>query len=126
MAAPTGGVPAASGSGPSMATILATFQNITTAINTLSTTWADIQGIATSGSLSAATVVKAAPGRLCSVVVTTAGAAGTIYDSTNAAATSNPIFVVPATLGVYVVNIPCAFGIVYAPGSAQVAVVSYS
>jgi hypothetical protein len=126
MATPTTGALVASGSGPSMADMLTTLKNVVTAVNTLATTWSNIQGIATSGSLSAATVVKGEAGRLCSVSVTTAGAVGTIYDTANVASTSNPIYIVPAVLGVYVVNLPIAFGIVYVPGSAQVATISYS
>ena len=106
--------------------VLTTLKNLVTAINSAAQTYLGVQGVSNSGSLKATTQIAAGPGRVCTVIVTTAGAAGAIYDSADATATSNPIFVVPATLGIYVLNMPVRYGIVYAPGSAQVAVVSYS
>lgn len=78
--------------------------------------------------LSASTVVKAAPGQVCTFSVTTAGsAAGSFHDctTTGAAAASNATLVVPNTVGNYTVPFRHAAGIVFVPGSGQVISVSY-
>jgi hypothetical protein len=121
-APPTGTGPA----GVSLSDLLTVLRNVAQAINQAQQAYSNVQGISNSGSLSATTLIKSGPGRVCTVIVTTAGAAGAIYDSANKTATTNPIFVVPATVGIYVVNVPTRYGIVYAPGAAQVAVVSFS
>ncbi len=78
--------------------------------------------------VSASTVIKAAPGQVCTVVVTTAGsAAGSFHDctTTGAAASTNATLVVPNTVGNYLVPFRHSAGIVYVPGSGQVISVSY-
>lgn len=111
----------------SMADILTTAQNVAQGINNIVQTYLNVQGAQNSGSLTTATVVKAKPGRLCTVVVTVAGAAaGSIYDAILPTATTNKMYVIPATLGVYVVNVPANYGIVAAPGSGQTIMVSFS
>lgn len=77
--------------------------------------------------LAASTVVKAGAGRLMKVSVNVAGAVGTVNDclTTGAAAAANQIGVIPAVVGVYTFDFPCSVGIVYVPGAAQVASVSY-
>ena len=101
------------------------FQNIDSSGNLRTTPG----GISSSLGDSAATVVKATAGRLCKVSVTTAGAAGAVYDNnlTGASNTAaNLIGVIPAIVGVYTFDWPCATGIVYVPGAAQVASITYS
>lgn len=78
--------------------------------------------------LSAATVVKASPGTVYKVVVTTAGSTvGSIYDATS---TSSPpasaLVATCQTVGIYELTFPCANGIVFVPGTSMVASVSYS
>jgi len=77
---------------------------------------------------SAATVVKNSPGILNTVVVTTAGTAGAVYDhaTTSGVSAANLIAVIPATVGPLVLNWPCQVGIVYVPGSGQVASIAYT
>lgn len=77
--------------------------------------------------ITAGTVVKAAPGKLWTFTVTTAGAAGAVYDTTTtgSVAASNLIAVIPATVGVYQIAFPVLRGIVVVPGAAQVVSVSY-
>lgn len=84
-------------------------------------------GTKSSLNITAATVVKATPGRLVRISVTTAGAAGSVNDcaTTGAAAAANLIGVIPATVGVLTFEWPCATGIVITPGAAQVVSVSY-
>lgn len=60
------------------------------------------------------------------VCVTTAGAAGAIYDAAATGVTTTPIYSIPAALGVVEVNIPVRSGIVVVPGAAQVVTVTYS
>ena len=85
------------------------------------------QGSQSALNLSANTVIKAAPGRLTRVSVTTAGAAGAVYDSASigGVGAGNLIGVIPATVGVYLFDWPINNGIVYVPGAAQVASLTY-
>jgi len=78
--------------------------------------------------LSASTLIKAGSGRLSRINVTTAGAAGAVYDSATVGgvSASNLIAVIPATVGQYQFDWPVANGLVYVPGSAQVASISWS
>ena len=93
--------------------------------NTLVTT--QTGGVKTALGVSASTVIKAGPGRIGRVSVTTAGAAGAIYDSLTVAGVgaSNLIAVIPATVGIYTVDFPVTNGIVYVPGASQVASFGY-
>ena len=101
--------------------IITPAKNLVTAINGLAQTYGMIQGNKVAAGLSAATQVSTSAGRLVNVVVTTAGSTtGTIKDGLNV------VFVVPNTLGVYPVNIPCSYGLYYTPGTSQVATISYS
>jgi hypothetical protein len=85
-------------------------------------------GAQSSNGVSADTVIKKGVGRLVRVSVTTAGAAGAVYDSATVAGAgaSNLIAVVPATVGVYFLDWPVLNGITYVPGSAQVVSISYT
>jgi len=79
--------------------------------------------------VTASTLVKSGLGRVFSVNVTTAGAAGGIYDvaTTGAAGAANLIATIPATVGTYnYFGLPFENGLVYVPGSAQVVSISYS
>lgn len=68
-------------------------------------------------------------GRLFSIAVTTAGAAGAVYDSptTAAVAAANLMFAIPAVVGVYNFEggFPFNQGLVVTPGAGQVVSVSY-
>lgn len=86
------------------------------------------------GSLSAlavsgvAAVIKATPGRVVRVNVTTAGsAAGSLNDAatTGAAGATNLIFSIPNTVGTYYLDWPAASGIVVTPGTGQIMSISY-
>lgn len=111
----------------SLSDILTAAKNIVTALNNAAQSYLNVQGVRNSGSLSAATLVQSGAGRVCVVSVTTAGSAtGKIYDATAATATTNPVYVIPTTAGVTVVNIPITNGLVVAPGTGQVVMVSYS
>lgn len=85
-------------------------------------------GTRSSLNITAAAVVKATPGRIAKLVVTTAGAAGTVNDciTTGAAAAGNLIATIPATIGIYDLDWPCLVGITITPGAAQVVSVSYT
>lgn len=107
--------------------ILTAVKNIVTALNNYSQSYLNVNGSTNATGLTTATVVKASAGRVCTVSVIVAGSgAGTVYDGTVAGATKNPVFTIPMTAGVYVVNIPTLFGIVVAPGSGQTVTVSFS
>ncbi len=85
-----------------------------------------MQGATASNAITAATLVRTGTGRLASVSVLVAGAVGAIYDAADAAATTNKVYVIPAVVGVYVVNWPLSYGLVVAPGAGQTVSVSYS
>ena len=77
---------------------------------------------------SASAVIKASAGRLCRVSVTTAGSApGAVHNvlTTGAAAAGSLLAVIPNTVGVYDIDMPCATGIVYIVGTGQVVTISY-
>lgn len=84
-----------------------------------------------SNGLSASTVIKAAPGRLGRVNVTTISGGtngGSVYDAatTGAAAASNLIATLPKTVGSYEFDWPFNNGLVYIPGTSEVVSISWS
>ena len=105
-------------------------QDSTAALSTLP--GQNVAGISGTGSklnITAATAVKAGPGRLIRVSVLVAGSGtGTVNDcaTTGAAATANEVFVIPETVGVYTLEWPHLVGIVIVPGTGQTIAVSYS
>lgn len=111
----------------SLTDLLTAAKNIVTAINGLGQTYLNVQGALSYTDLSTTTLVHSTAGRICNVIVTTAGSAtGAIYDSTNTSSPSNLVYVIPNTVGVYVVNFPINYGIVVVPGTGQVVSVSHS
>lgn len=110
----------------SLSDILTTAQNIVQAINGLGSTYTSVQGTKNATAIATATLVKSGQGRIASVAVLVAGDAGKIYDANAATVTTGEVYVIPATVGVFVVNFPLSFGLVVAPGAAQVVSVSYS
>lgn len=111
----------------SLSDILTAAKNVVTAINGAAQAYTSVQGTQNSGNLTAATLVYLGPTRICTVSVTTAGSSvGNIYDAFLAGATTNLLYVIPNTIGVYVVNMPVSSGLAVSPGSGQAVVVSYS
>ena len=110
----------------SLSDILTATKNIVTALNGAAQTYLGVQGTQSTAAISAATLVQSGTGRVCEVIVTTAGVAGAVYDATSVAFTTGKVFVIPATLGVYVLNCPINNGLVVAPGAGQVVTVTYS
>jgi hypothetical protein len=111
----------------SLSDILTVAKNVVTAINGMAQTYLNVQGLQNSGSLTAATLVQLGSGRVATVSVTVAGSAvGKIYDANTAASTTNPVYVIPMTVGVIFVNMPVGIGLVVAPGTGQSVTVSYS
>lgn len=78
--------------------------------------------------ISTPTVVKAAPGTLFRVSVTTAGSTtGAIYDAASGSGTAAQLVAtIPETPGVYEFVWPCFSGILVVPGTAQVVSVSFA
>jgi hypothetical protein len=78
--------------------------------------------------ITAATVVKASPGRLALISVIVAGSAvGAAYDAVSVTGNTaaDQVAVIPNTVGVYVIDWPCLAGIVVAPGTGQTISVAY-
>lgn len=85
-------------------------------------------GTLNSYDITAATVIKATPGRIVKVVVQIAGSGtGTVNDcaTTGAAAITNQVAVVPEAVGPIQLDWPCTAGIVVVPGTGQTLSVSY-
>lgn len=85
-------------------------------------------GSRTALDISAATVVKDAPGIAITVQVITAGsAAGAVYDSTSTTGNgaTNQVASIPNVVGEVSIRMPCASGIVVAPGTSQVVAIAY-
>lgn len=79
--------------------------------------------------ITAATVIKASQGRIVRVVVLVAGTTvGTINDLavTTGAAVANQIGIIPDVVGPYVIDMPCANGILIVPGTGQTVVASFN
>lgn len=79
--------------------------------------------------VSTTTVIKATPGTVFTVSVTTAGsAAGGVYDAATTAGdiAANLVAAIPDAVGVTVLTWPCATGILVKPGTGQVLSVSFS
>lgn len=107
--------------------ILTAAKNLVTAANNISQTYTDVQGAQNLANISTTTLVKSSPGRLATVVVSTAGSAtGNVYDASTTASATKILYVIPNTIGVYFVNMPANYGIVVSPGTGQVVTVSYS
>lgn len=107
--------------------ILTVARQIAQALQTTTQNFLNVQGAQSKSGITIATVLKTSPGRLCTVIVTTAGSTtGIAYDAAAAGVTTNPIFVIPNTVGVYVVNMPTNLGIAVTPGTGQVLAVSFS
>jgi hypothetical protein len=107
--------------------VLTAIKNIVTALATEAANFLNVNGQTNAAAISAATVVKGVAGRIASVSVVVAGSAtGHVYDGATLAATTKPLYVIPNTTGVYVVNFPVSFGILVVPGSGQTVSVSYS
>ena len=103
------------------------YQNIVQAVNTLSLNYINVQGAQTIVNITAPTLVRSGVGRMCVCSITTAGSSnGTIYDSNSTSVSTSPIFTIPNTIGIIVVNLPVTHGIVVIPGTGQAVTVSYS
>lgn len=79
--------------------------------------------------ITAATVVKAAAGRVARVSVLVVGSTvGTVNDlaTTSGAAVANQVAVIPMAVGTYEINMPCAVGILVTPGTGQTLAVSFA
>lgn len=111
----------------SLADILTAAKNIVTALNGQTRQEMMAAGMQTASGLTAATLVSSNPGFVVSVSVLVAGSTkGTVYDATAATSTSNPLFAIPDTVGLYPIGMPLANGLVVAPGTGQTVTVNYS
>lgn len=109
--------------------LLSSLKNVVIALNGANQFYKQGFAQSTSLGLSASTVVSSQSGRVYSINVTTAGSTtGAIYDSSTVSGVgaTNLIFVIPTTVGVTNLNFPFTNGLVYVPGTSQVASISYS
>lgn len=113
--------------GVSLSDLLTALKNAVQGISSLAQTYLNVQGAQNFAGLTAATVVKSSAGRIANISVIVAGsAAGAVYDSAATVTTTKPLYVIPTTVGVYVVNLPASFGITIAPGTGQTVSGSFS
>ena len=119
--------PPMSPGGASISDILTTLQHLVQATNNYTQQYLNVNGVSTKEAITAATVVKASPGRIAVVSVIVAGSApGNVYDSAKLGITTAPMYVIPNTVGVYVVNLPTDTGLLVVPGTGQTVTVSWS
>jgi hypothetical protein len=88
-----------------------------------------VSGLSTVLNITAATVVKAAPGRAMRVSVLVAGSTtGTVNDclTTGAATAANTTYVIPTAVGMYTIEFPHSIGVVVVPGTGHTLAVSYN
>jgi len=106
---------------------LTVWRQLTQAVNNLAETILNINGKQNSPEISMTTLVKTGAGRVAIVSVTTAGSTeGQVFDTNLVTSTANLVALIPQDVGVYVLNIPVALGIVINPGGGMVVTVSYS
>jgi hypothetical protein len=116
-------------SAASLTDLLSAAKNIVTALNLQAQTASNLAGNTTRPAISTGTLISGQRGRLCNIIVTTAGSTpGLVYDtpSLSGISASNLVYSIPNTLGVYVISVPVMQGIVIVPGTGQVITVSYS
>jgi hypothetical protein len=114
-------------SGASLSDILSAIKNLVLSCNAIAQNYLNVEGSTIASAIGVPTVVKASAGRVARVSVTVNGsAAGTIYDGATLNATTKPIYIIPEAVGLNVVKLPCAFGILVVPGSGMIVSVSYS
>lgn len=113
--------------GGSLSDLLTTAKNLVTAINALTQAYLSVQGAQNFTNVTVPTVIKASSGRVCEISVTVAGSApGAVYDGATTSATGKALYVIPNTVGVYVVNLPTSFGLLVVPGSGMTVAGSWS
>ncbi len=111
----------------SLSDLLSVAKNIAQAINALAQAYLNVQGAQNFAGITSPTVVKISSGRIAVISVTVAGnAPGIVYDGALLTATTKPLYVIPNTVGAYVVNLPASFGITISPGAGQTVSGSFS
>jgi len=87
------------------------------------------QGQKTFLNITTKTLVKAVAGRIAKINVVVAGGTntGSVWDSatTGGTAAANLVAIIPDTAGSYVIDFPCANGIVVDPGTGNTVSISY-
>ena len=107
--------------------VLTAIKNIVTALATEAANFLNVNGQVNAADISVPTVVSIKVGRIASVSVIIAGSStGLVYDGATLTTTTKRMYVIPNTVGVFVVNLPVSFGILIVPGSGQIVTVSYS
>ena len=109
--------------------ILTTSKNIVTALNNESQTALQIAGTKNATGMTAQALVSTSPGRLAVVSVVVAGSGtGSIYDASSVvtATAGRLLMTIPSAVGITLVNMPVAYGIVVTPGAGMTVAVSYS
>lgn len=111
----------------SLSDILTTINNLVQGVSALAQNYLNVEGQQSFAGLTAPTVVKPSSGRIVRISVTVAGAAtGTVFDGSSLNALTKPLYVIPTTVGVYLVSLPANFGIVVSPGTGQTVAGSFS
>lgn len=103
--------------------------NVLSVISAINTTLRREQGTATSGTVTASTLIRSGSGYVARVCVVVAGTTeGSVYNasSTGTVAAGNRLFAVPNTVGVYNLGQVFDAGLVLTPGTGQSLNVTYS
>lgn len=110
----------------SLSDILGACKNAVVAINNGVAAYLGVRGTQVANGVTAATVVMAGPGRLGALSVIVGAAGGVVYDSKTASITTNPICAIPATAGVYAIDMPYSNGLLIVPGAGSTVTASYA
>jgi len=109
--------------------VLTAIKNIVVALNNTNKIALAGYAVYSTPGIATNTLLVARPARIHVITVTTAGTtAGAIYDASSITTigAANLIVTIPATVGIIDLNWPTTNGIVYVPGSGQIASISYT
>jgi hypothetical protein len=113
----------------SLTDMLTTHKNVVTALNGEVTMTLNLAGSSIAPGLAVQTLVSPVAGRVMVISVIAAGTTtGLIHDANSIVSATNlrRIMTVPMAVGVYRLDMPVAYGIVFTPGTGMVVAISYS
>ncbi len=109
-----------------MQDMLSALKNVVQALNAATQAYISVNGTSTEEGITTPTVLKTSSGRAASVSILVAGSTtGMLYDSPTTAL-NEPLYVIPNTVGIFIVNLPTDAGLLVVPGTGQSVTVNWS
>jgi hypothetical protein len=109
----------------SLSDILTAAKNLVTATNDQARQSLLLAGTEVFAGITGTTVAATGQGRIVMLSVVLGAAGGFLYDN-SIPGTGYPLCAIPATAGVYYINLPFNNGLFVAPGAGSIVTVSYS